>query len=143
MVVLPASRTTGGDAVLATQARTVVLLVETEDDYRAEAADALQRAGFRVIACADPHQAVDVIDGPKEIDVLLTRVVMPGKWPHGFALASMARLKRPGIRTVLYARTRSDFPDFEVEAAGGVVRERPPRGSDLAALVVESDLAKA
>jgi CheY-like chemotaxis protein len=127
---------------MSTEAHIVVLLVETEDEFRADAADALERTGFRVIACAGSHEALDVIDGPEKIDVLLTRVRMPEKCPHGFALARMAQLKRPGIRAIHYARSRSDLPDFEIEAAGGVVYSRPAHGAGLVALVRESDFAR-
>jgi CheY-like chemotaxis protein len=121
-----------------TAARKVVLLVETEDEYRLEAVGALERAGFRVIACANSLDALDVLDGPEPVDMLLSRVQMPENNPHGFALARMARLKRPDLRTTIhYARSQTDLPDFELQAADGIVHPRPARGACLAVLVTQ------
>jgi hypothetical protein len=46
----------------------VVLLVETEQPYSEEAATALEDAGYQVIACTTTMGALEILDGPEEID---------------------------------------------------------------------------
>jgi PAS domain S-box-containing protein len=76
-----------------------VLLVEDDEMVRELTNRLLGRAGFDVLAAADPNEAIAVCaahDGP--IDVLLTDVVMPVMW--GPALATRIRALRPFVEVV-------------------------------------------
>jgi two-component system, cell cycle sensor histidine kinase and response regulator CckA len=59
--------------------RQTILLVEDEEMVRGLMYEVLEQAGYEVLACGTPAEAIEVSrrhDGP--IDLLLTDVVMPG-----------------------------------------------------------------
>lgn len=95
-----------------------ILLVEDEEGFRYAAARALEGAGFAVAAAPDFRAALELLDGDRPIDLLVTDIVMPER-VHGFALARMARMRRTGLK-VLYL-TAYDVPT--VEAVGKVLRK--------------------
>lgn len=98
--------------------RPQVLFVDDEEAFRYAATKALEGAGFAVTAVADYRGALDALDAHASVDVMVTDVVMP-KHIHGFALARMARMRRPGLK-VIYL-TAYDVPTNE--AAGKVLRK--------------------
>ncbi len=95
-----------------------ILLVDDDEAFRYAAARALEGAGFTVASAADFRDALDLLEGNRSVDLLVTDVVMPQRI-HGFALARMARMRRRGLK-VLYL-TGYDVPT--VEAAGKVLRK--------------------
>lgn len=95
-----------------------ILLVDDEESFRYAATRALECAGFAVAAAPDFRAALEVLDGDRPVDLLVTDIVMPERI-HGFALARMARMRRMGLK-VLYL-TAYDVPT--VEAAGKVLRK--------------------
>lgn len=95
-----------------------ILLVDDDEGFRYAATRALSNAGFAVATAPDFRGALELLDGPRPIDLLVTDIVMPERI-HGFALARMARMRRSGLK-VLYL-TAYDVPT--VEAAGKVLRK--------------------
>jgi len=56
-----------------------ILLAEDDDSMRRFLVSALERAGHEVVACADGEEGLEALsDQPKDFDLLLTDIVMPG-----------------------------------------------------------------
>jgi two-component system cell cycle sensor histidine kinase/response regulator CckA len=107
-----------------TVARTV-LVVEDERPVRQIVTNALRRAGYRVLATADPAAALMLLreHGPA-IDLLLTDVIMPGL--NGRELASDAHVLFPDL-PVLFMSGYADraFGPEGPAAAGGAFLQKP------------------
>ena len=72
-----------------------ILLAEDDDSLRAFLHRALERAGYRVRACADGDEAIEALDdGP--YDLLLTDIVMPGA--DGIEVARQTTARDPSTR---------------------------------------------
>jgi CheY-like chemotaxis protein len=97
-----------------------ILVVEDDDAVRGVVAEWLATAGYSVFAVATSYDALREFDTSRPIDLAVIDIKMPPGNPHGFALARMARLRRPGLRLVFM----SGYPEV-VEADG------PPPGSVL------------
>ncbi len=77
----------------------VVLLVEDEEMVREITAQVLQHAGYSVLECNGPNEALKVAGMHRgHIDLLLSDVVMPGM--NGVELADKLRDLKPGLLTV-------------------------------------------
>lgn len=111
-----------------------ILLVDDEDASRYSICKALENAGFDVVAASDHRAALDEINSDRTIDLLLTDVVIPNS-VNGFALARMARMRRPKLK-VLYV-TAYDLPTEEAE--GTVLRK--PVENDVVIAEVHRTLA--
>jgi CheY-like chemotaxis protein len=104
-IYLPLPRPPGPTPVLPTPLPVVslrgtetILLVEDEDSVRAVARQVLQRHGYAVIELARPEDALALMDGSQQVDLLLTDIVMPGV--GGRALAAQFTARRPGTRVL-------------------------------------------
>jgi CheY-like chemotaxis protein len=78
--------------------KTVVLVVDDEDDIREFALMALEDSGFHGVAAPNAEAALQVL-GTTPVDVLVTDVVMPGRM-SGVDLARQARRINPKIRVI-------------------------------------------
>lgn len=78
----------------------IILVVEDDDACRDMVAALLSNAGYKVIGAKDFFNAIEVVEGPAPIDLLLTDVVMPEGTPHGIALGRMAQLKRGQLKVM-------------------------------------------
>ena len=112
-----------------------ILLAEDDDAVRAIAREALERAGYRVLAAADGSAALELAsrhDGP--IDLLLTDVIMPGM--NGRELAATLSRRRPGIR-VLFASGYTDnvLAGQDALAPGVALLDKPFTPAELASKV--------
>ncbi len=77
-----------------------VLLVEDDPDLRTYLGEMLRELKYRVIVTPNAQAALHVlVDDQKQIDLLLTDVIMPGM--NGRELARRAEALRPGL-AVLY-----------------------------------------
>lgn len=56
-----------------------ILVVEDEEAVRTATVDLLSTLGYQVLSSADAEQAMRLIDGGAEIDLLFTDVIMPGR----------------------------------------------------------------
>jgi PAS domain S-box-containing protein len=83
-----------------------VLIVEDQDLVRKYAATVLECRGYRTMAAGSGAEALQLIDGgTKDIDLLLTDVIMPGM--SGRELADRVRIVLPAIK-VLYISGYTD-----------------------------------
>jgi CheY-like chemotaxis protein len=94
-----------------------VLLVEDTPVVRAAVAKMLTDLGYRPIVAADTDAALAVVEGSDRIDLLLTDLVLPGRF-GGEALAMAARRLRPGLN-VLYMSGYTDQHLSDAAAEGG------------------------
>jgi len=89
-----------------------ILLVEDEPVLLEIAQRVLVRAGFDVIAAADPGEAIIAAEtGPEPFDLLLTDVVMPGM--RGPELARRLRISHPGLRVLLASGYAQEIVDSD------------------------------
>jgi PAS domain S-box-containing protein len=83
-----------------------ILLAEDDDAVRAIAREALERAGYHVLAAPDGASALALAEGHiGTIDILVTDVIMPGM--NGRELAETLGALRPGL-PVLFASGYTD-----------------------------------
>jgi DNA-binding NtrC family response regulator len=111
--------------------RATILLVEDSDIDREIYSMVLAKAGFDILAFTDYEKAVTLLESDRKVDLLLTDIVLPKV--HGFALARMARVRRPTLR-ILYMSHYSDLPRHESAMAFGRIITKP---SEPARLVEE------
>jgi CheY-like chemotaxis protein len=85
-----------------------IVLVHDDQEFLEPALEALRRAGYDVVAFQDSMAALDALEHPTHIELLITRIRFPEGTPNGAALARMARIKRPPERSNIHrAPTRS------------------------------------
>ncbi len=112
-----------------------ILLAEDDDAVRAIAREALERAGYRVLAAADGNQAITLAEthiGP--IDLLVTDVIMPGM--NGRELAERLGDSHPGM-PVLFTSGYTDnvLAKQGVLIAGTALLDKPFTPAALTAKV--------
>jgi signal transduction histidine kinase/CheY-like chemotaxis protein len=95
-----------------------VLLVEDEVQLRVVTARILECHNYRVWAADSPHDALAMIHGDAQADLLLTDVVMPGM--SGLQLAEQAAAVRPQLRHLFM----SGFPR-DLWERGEIDRDQP------------------
>jgi len=109
--------------------RSIVLVVEDDEDERSLAATVFEEAGFNVIECESAEAGAAVIDAKRgEIAMIFTDLRLPGRM-DGVALARLAQEKTPSVPVIVTsgasgARLR-DLPD-ETE-----YMQKPWRALDL------------
>jgi CheY-like chemotaxis protein len=94
-----------------------ILVVDDDDSFRYATVRMLADAGFETADAPDYRAALDILEDPKPLAVLLIDLVIPGV--NGFALARMARMRRLDLK-VLYL-TAYDVPSHE--AIGKILRK--------------------
>ncbi len=87
-----------------------ILVVEDDDATRYAMARTLEAAGYEVDQAHDYRDALPILEGKGQVDLLLVDLVMPGV--NGFALARMAHLRRHDLR-VIYVTGYDDIPVIE------------------------------
>ena len=112
-----------------------VLLVDDDEAFSYAASRALQAAGFEVFVAPDYRLALQILESPQQLDLLITDLVMPDRM-NGFPLARMARMKRLGL-PVLYVTAYDNIP---LQEAIGKILPKPISPERLA---VEAQLAVA
>lgn len=73
-----------------------ILIVEDDPQFRATIANMLEFSGYAVTSVKDGVEALAVLRGPKEFEVLLTDVVLPNGL-NGLEIADQALILRPQI----------------------------------------------
>jgi CheY-like chemotaxis protein len=109
-----------------------ILVVEDDDDVRGTVVRHLSELGYRVRAVEDGPAALAALDGPEQVDLLFTDVVMPGGMT-GYDVADAALSRRPGIKVLL--TTGYAGPPHAAGAdrhAGAPLLRKPFRKQELA-----------
>jgi len=94
-----------------------IVVVHDDLEFSEQLAGALRSGGHDVATYVDPLAAWDALEAAKLVEVLVTRVeYSPGR-SNGFALARMARLKRPQIKVLFtalpeHAENAADLGEF-------------------------------
>ncbi|NGZ88367.1 response regulator [Duganella aceris] len=76
-----------------------ILVVEDEEAVRTATVDLLTTLGYRVLSSDDAGQAMDLIDGGAEIDLLFTDVIMPGR-VSSLELSEMVLRRQPNAKVL-------------------------------------------
>jgi len=111
-----------------------ILLIEDDEATLQVAAETLRATGYRVVAAADFQAAFEFFDSGEAVDLMITDIRMPPGTPHGFAMARMARSRRPGLK-ILYMTGYRDIPPSEAADAAGKVIRKPVKPEELIAEV--------
>jgi CheY-like chemotaxis protein len=119
-----------------TTPRAHILFVDDDPVFRETTSKVLRDAGFEVNSAEDFRLALELLEKPQPVDLLVTDIVMPQR-VNGLALARMARMRRPGLK-ILYL-TGYDLPGAEREALGTVLHK--PIDNDALIAAVERAIA--
>lgn len=84
----------------------VILLVEDEYPLLLLTANLLRRKGYIVLTASDPNQALETARREKQIDLLLTDVILPGM--NGKELADNILQIRPSLRCLFMSGYNAD-----------------------------------
>lgn len=95
-----------------------ILLVDDDESFRYACAKLIAGAGYNVEAAQDHRRALEILESPAAVDLLITDLVMP-QAVNGCALARMARIRRHDLKT-LYI-TGHEVPSHE--AIGKILRK--------------------
>jgi CheY-like chemotaxis protein len=95
-------------ATVVLKARTgeIVLLVEDDDEVRQATGELLRELGYGVVAVADGHAALKILEERSDIRLLFTDVGLPGGL-NGRQLADAVHVRRPDLAVLFttgYAR---------------------------------------
>lgn len=97
-----------------------LLVVDDDEAFRTASTAVLRGAGYAVSVAPDHRLALQMLEGDNPVDLLLVDIVMPDR-VNGFALARMARLRRPGLKVIYMSGY--DLPNLNAEALGPVIRK--------------------
>jgi PAS domain S-box-containing protein len=111
--------------------RETILVVEDDAAVRKIATSALESSGYLVLEAADGRIALEVIEGPREIDLLFTDLVMPNGI-SGQDLLGMAMERRPNLKALFTSGYSEQFIRGRHYANQGVpLLEKPYRRHKL------------
>jgi CheY-like chemotaxis protein len=88
-----------------------ILVVEDDELLRYAIAKQVEAAGYESIAVHSTMAALNVLDSPRKIDLLLADIVMPKGQPNGLSLGRMARMKRLDLKIMLM----TGFDDLPID----------------------------
>jgi CheY-like chemotaxis protein len=100
--------------------RAHILVVEDDKAFGEALGQVLRRAGFDVSVATEFRTALEVLEAPGPVDLLLTDIVMPGS-VNGIALSRMARLRRRDLKVIYLSGY--NVPGVEQEASGPILRK--------------------
>jgi two-component system cell cycle sensor histidine kinase/response regulator CckA len=119
-----------------------IMLVEDEQVVREMTTHLLERAGYKVVALPDGIAALThVAEGRRDIDVLVTDVVMPGI--SGIRLAERMMERYPTLGLVLVSGYLADSLDLRAVAARGARFVSKPAASRELLSAVDEAMAQA
>jgi DNA-binding NtrC family response regulator len=111
---------TGGSQPSRISAAGHILLVDDDEGFREAGSQLLRAAGYEVRLAPDFRLALQILESDEPIDLLVVDIVMPDR-VNGLALARMARLRRPGLKT-LYV-SGYDLTNVGEQALGPILRK--------------------
>jgi signal transduction histidine kinase len=111
----------------ATGGNETVLIVDDNMEVREVMAVIVESLGYQVLTAGDAAGALEVIRSHRNIDLLVSDIVMSGG-VNGFELAEQARALRPGLPVLLM----SGYPAGSVETCNFPILHKPYRREQLA-----------
>ncbi|MGD9967867.1 MAG: PAS domain S-box protein [Hyphomonadaceae bacterium] len=130
----PAARTAETKAV---GGHEKILIVEDDPYVRSHAIASLESIGYRVIVAGDGPEALTLLRGGADPDLLFTDLVMPGGI-NGWQLAEKARVLKPGLKVLFTSgyplESLIDRGEFDASAH---LLSKPYRLAELARCVRE------
>jgi CheY-like chemotaxis protein len=129
-------RAAAAGAMTAPAARRI-LLIEDDRAFRRMATRMLEEAGFAVTEAADFAAALSAVDGPDQIDLMLTDIGMPAGTPHGFSIAAVARRHRRDLK-VLYMTGDHDPEQFALCDRDALVLRKPFTAAELRRAIADA-----
>lgn len=110
-----------------------VLVVEDDADVRDISIEILRGLGYRTLVARNGREALEILQGGDQIDLLFTDLVMPDGM-SGVALARRAQAMRPGLRVLL----TTGYAGLETPAADEFpILSKPFRSADLSLAVAQ------
>jgi CheY-like chemotaxis protein len=110
-----------------------VLVVDDDELVREAAAMFLANEGYRVIEVGSADEAVTVLDGGGQVDVVFTDLRMPGRL-DGIGLARWVRDHHPGTRVLITSGYTSGAQQV-VEVSNGPLIPKPYQPAAVVRLV--------
>lgn len=108
-----------------------------EDDHlvRTFVVGQIQSLGYSTLAAVNAAEALTVIDGPEQIDLLFTDMIMPGVM-NGRQLADAALLRRASLKVLFTSGYSNEAIIHHGQLDAGVLLlAKPYRKSDLARMI--------
>jgi CheY-like chemotaxis protein len=112
-----------------------ILVVEDDELVRTFVVGQITSLGYLTVTAVNAAEALLVIDGPKEIDLLFTDMIMPGPM-NGRQLADAALLRRPALKILFTSGYSNEIiiPHGYLDA-GVLLLAKPYRKADLARMI--------
>jgi signal transduction histidine kinase/ActR/RegA family two-component response regulator len=115
--------------------RETILIVEDDHMVRPTVVRQIESLGYVALTAADAAEALTVIDGGQEIDLLFTDLIMPGAM-NGRRLADEALRRKPSLKVLFTSGYSEDEISHNGKLDEGVLLlAKPYRKSDLARLI--------
>jgi DNA-binding NtrC family response regulator len=96
---------------MAPNARASILVLEDDDAVRRFLVRALTDAGYSAIDTGDANEAITLLSGDAEFDLLIADIKAPLRQPHGIAVGNIARLKRNRIKIIYVTGDPGQVPN--------------------------------
>jgi CheY-like chemotaxis protein len=126
--------TATAEATRAAGGQEIILVVEDDDRVRAISAETLRELGYSVIEASGARDAIRIIEGGAQPDLLFTDVVMPEM--SGRELAKLLQQSRPNMKILFTTGyTRNAIVHNGVLDPGTHLLSKPFNIEDLAAKV--------
>jgi CheY-like chemotaxis protein len=127
-----AAAATGASEAVIPRGTETVLAVEDDDLVRAFVVAQLRSFGYATLEARDGPEALRIVDGGAQFDLLFTDVVMPGGM-NGRQLAREVRQRRPDVRVLFTSGyTENAIVHHGHLDAGIAMLNKPYRKVDLA-----------
>jgi signal transduction histidine kinase len=112
-----------------------ILVVEDDHLVRTFVVGQIQSLGYSTLAAVNAAEALVVIDGPQEIDLLFTDMIMPGSM-NGRQLADQALQRRASLKILFTSGYSNETIIHHGHLDAGVLLlAKPYRKSDLARMI--------
>ncbi|GEM_PF-3379796 len=111
-----------------------ILVVEDNDSIRRLATRLLTQLGYRPTAVSNVADALGYLSSGKQVDLLFTDIVMPGK-ADGLDLAAMVRERWPGIAILLTSGFPNNDAAKNLAESGIALLSKPYQRDELARAV--------
>jgi CheY-like chemotaxis protein len=107
-----------------------ILLVEDPEEVLDAIAALLRRLGYEVHTARHLEEALDVVAGVENLDLLVTDVVLPAQ--NGLAVAERIRELRPGVAILYMSAFTSDLVIPAEDRSSGNFLSKPFTVEDIA-----------